>query len=340
VLEKPNVPDADLLACLRDQYALHPTQIAFLPIGNDMHTAVYRVSTDEAISYFLKLRSGPFAAPTVALPRLLHDQGITAIIPPLPTHAGHLWTRLDAFAVILFPFVAGRNGFDVPLSEGQWVALGVALKRLHTAVVPPPLAAHLPHEMYGPQWRDQVRGWQACIAHTAFADPVAAQLAAFLRAKRDDISQIVARAEALGNVLRARPPAPVLCHADILAANVLLGADGALHIVDWDTLMFAPKERDLMFIGGGIGGIWNEAGEEALFYQGYGQTEINVQALAYYRYERIVEDIAEYCERLLLTDEGGADRAVGLGKFCGQFLPNHVVAIANRTDQLLGASQG
>ena len=45
----------------------------------------------------------------------------------------------------------------------------------------------------------------------------------------------------------------------------------------------------------------------ALFYQGYGQAAVDQTVLAYYRYERIVQDIAAYCQQLLLTDEGGAD---------------------------------
>jgi len=211
---------------------------------------------------------------------------------------------------------------------------------MHTAVVPPTLRARIPQETYDPRWRDRVKAFQARVEEAAFTEPVAAQIAAFLRAKRDTISLLVARADALGAALRARPPAHVLCHADLHAANVLLRADGALYIVDWDTLIFAPKERDLMFIGGGVGGAWNTAQEETLFYRGYGQTEIDPVALAYYRYERIVEDVAEYCERLLLTDAGGANRAVWLGKFRNQFLPNHVVAIADRTDQLPGAREG
>jgi spectinomycin phosphotransferase len=182
--------------------------------------------------------------------------------------------------------------------------------------------------------------FQARVEDTVFPDPIAAQMAAFLRAKRDDISHMVERAEALGDALRARPPEPVLCHADLHAANVLIDTDGALYVVDWDTLIFAPKERDLMFIGGGIGGAWNSAQEEAWFYQGYGQTDIDPLALAYYRYERFVEDVAEYSEQLLLTNEGGADRARGFGKFCHAFEPNDVVEIAFRTDPLLGTSYG
>lgn len=339
MLEKPEVPDETLLACLRDHYGLHVTQIAFLPLGNDVATAVYRVVTGDATSYFLKLRrSGRFDAAAVAIPRFMYDQGITQIVAPIATKAHQLWTLVNDFAVILFPFVTGQNGFAVPLSERQWIELGFALKGMHTTLVPPALRPSIPQETYAPAWRDLVRTFQVRVEATRFVDPVAAELSAFLRAKRDDISHIVARADALGDALRARPPALVLCHADIHGGNVLVGVDQALSIVDWDTLTFAPKERDLMFIGGGVGGVWHGAQEGAWFYQGYGRTEIDPLAIAYYRYERIVEDIAAYGEELLWTDEGGADRAHGLRFFLDQFLPNNVVEIAYRTDRLLGES--
>jgi spectinomycin phosphotransferase len=334
MLQKPDVPDEKLLACLRDRYGLHATRIVFLPLGNDVNTAVYRVEADDATPYFLKLRSGAFDEATVAIPRFLHDQGIAQIIPPVATTAGQLWTRMDAYAVILSPFVAGRNGFEVSLSDRQWIDLGVALRHIHRAVVPPSLSARIPHEQYSPHFRNLVRTFQSRVEEAAFPEPVAAQFAAFLRGKRDDISHIVDRAEALADALQTRSPEQVLCHADIHGGNVLIGADGALSIVDWDTLIFAPKEHDLMFVGGGIGGVWNSAQEEVWFYRGYGEAEVDPIALTYYRYERIVEDIVAFSEQLLLTDEGGADRAQALHFFRGQFLPNEVVEIAYRTDTL------
>ena len=72
--------------------------------------------------------------------------------------------------------------------------------------------------------------------------------------------------------------------------------------MDWDEPIMAPKERDLMFIGGGIANVWNDPQEEIYFYKGYGNTDINIPILAYYRLERIVEDIAEYVQALLLTN--------------------------------------
>lgn len=338
--EKPDVPDESLSACLRDDFGVRAAEVAFLPIGNDVDSAAYRVLAHDATAYFLKLRgwrrSGRFDPATVALPRFLHDAGIAQVIAPIPTRDGRLWVDLGDFAVILSPFVAGRNGFETPLSGRQWAELGAALRAMHTATVPPTLSALIAREAYASHWRDRVRATQARVEGQEFADPVAAQLAAFLRAARRVIAHMVARADALGEALRASPPTPVLCHADLHAANVLLTADGRLYIVDWDTPIFAPKERDLMFIGGGVGGAWDTEGEAALFYRGYGRTEIDAAALAYYRYERIVEDIAEYSERLLFTDEGGADRAISLDKFLLQFGPGRVVEIARRTDEERG----
>ena len=75
---------------------------------------------------------------------------------------------------------------------------------------------------------------------------------------------------------------------------MLIDENGFLFIVDWDDSIMAPKERDLMFIGGGVANVWNNPREEEFFYKGYGKTEINQALLAYYRHERIIEDVAEY----------------------------------------------
>src|SRR5215210_7350964 len=117
MLEKPDLPDEKLIACLQHNYGLRIVQVDFLPLGNDLNTAVYRVVADDATPYFLKLRSGPFDEIAVAIPRLLSDQGMSQIIAPIATNTGRLWARMDAFALILSPFIAGRNGFEVEVSD-------------------------------------------------------------------------------------------------------------------------------------------------------------------------------------------------------------------------------
>ncbi|HZH03930.1 MAG TPA: phosphotransferase, partial [Myxococcaceae bacterium] len=153
----------------------------------------------------------------------------------------------------------------------------------------------------------------------------------FLRTRHDELRHLIDRAESLGASLRDEPRPRALCHSDLHAGNVLVHPRGSIFIVDWDAPVLAPKERDLMFIGGGVGGVWNTSRESELFYRGYGAVSIDPVALAFYRFERIVEDVAVFGEQLLSAADGGdADQALQF--FLNQFRPNDVVEIARASD--------
>ncbi len=329
MLEKPDLADALLFARLSESYGLHAAAIAFLPLGADAGSAVYRVDAHDGRAYFLKLRRSPFDEMAVAVPSFLSGQGIPQIIPPLPTLAGGLWTRLDVFTLTLYPFVAGEDGYAASLSQPQWIEFGAILKRIHSANLPDALLRALPRETYSRRWREQVSFFQSQLRAAAFLDPVAADLAAFLNARPGIVQELVAGAEELAQRLQGHPQVDwVLCHADIHAGNLLLAPAGALFIVDWDTALLAPLERDLMFVGSGLGPGWDQPQTAAWFYQGYGPAAVDPVGLAYYRCERMVQDIAAYCEQILSAAENPQDRAQGLVYLKSSFAPNGVVDIA------------
>ena len=110
MLEKPSLQDEKITAALQVEYGLEVARLAFLPLGADLNTAVYRVVTASGTAYFLKLRDGVFDEICVTLPRFLSDQGIAQIIAPLASNTGQLWASLDEFKMILYPFIEGRNG--------------------------------------------------------------------------------------------------------------------------------------------------------------------------------------------------------------------------------------
>jgi spectinomycin phosphotransferase len=326
---EPDVARERLLGTLRHQWGLAPTEVRFLPIG-DVTSALYRVEAGPA--YFLKLRRDREEL-SLAVPRLLADQGMTQVIPPIPTRTSVLAADLDGYAVTLYPFVDGHTGFERELSDGQWVELGRALRAVHSTRLSPALADRLVREDYSPGWRDAVPGLLADAASQAGPDPVTAGLAALLAEQDGVIGHLVARAGRLAGLLRERRPPLVLCHTDIHAGNVLISGDGAgerLFMVDWDEALLAPKERDLMFIGAGIGGRWHRPREAALFYRGYGPADVDPVALAYYRYERIVVDVVLFCREILLPDTSEPDRARALRKLGGGFGPGSVIDIACR----------
>ena len=335
MLEKPDITDQAILACVRTAYGLPVAQINFLPLGADQNTAVYRIVADDKTPYFLKLRGGIFDETSVTLPKLLADQDITQLIAPLPTQTEELWANLERFKVILYPFIVGRNGYERSLSERHWRDLGAALKRIHAATIPAALISRIRQETYASDGRETVKSWLDRVERDVFDDPAASKCAAFLRSKRGEILDLVGRAERLAEMLQTQPPDFVVCHSDLHAGNVLIDdANDDLYIVDWDDPILAPKERDLMYAGGGLmGNGRSPQEEEMLFYEGYGPTPINPTALAYYRYERIVQDIAAFSDQLLLTNEGCEDRERSLGYLMSNFLPGRTIEIAYQSDK-------
>jgi spectinomycin phosphotransferase len=332
MLEKLDLPEERIVARLQDAYGLPVVHVVFLPLGADLNTAVYRAVSADGTAYFVKLRRGLFDETSVALPRFLRDQGVEQIIAPRATKTGQLHTTLEAFQVVAYPFVEGHNGYEVDLTDRQWRDFGAALRRIHSAQAPQALRRRIRQERYSPRWRASLRSIVGRLAVDAPRDPLAARLAEFVEARRGEILDLVRRAESLAQALEAQPPVPVLCHSDIHAGNVLVAEDGALYIVDWDSPILAPKERDLMYAGGGQMGNWRTPHEEeTLFYDGYGPTQVDGTAMAYYRYERIVEDLSVECEHILSTD-GGQDREQSFRWLTSNFLPGGVLEIARRSD--------
>ena len=336
MLEKPDLADDKIIACVLDEYGLQAVHFEFLPLGADQNTAVYRLVTYNQAAYFVKLRRGNFEELSVTLPEFFHSQSILQIIAPLPTATGQLWADLEDFKVILYPFVEGHNGYEMPLTDDQWITFGKTLKSIHTTRVPPAILGRIQVETYPPQARMTVRRFLENIEDDSIIDPFASELISFLHLKCSEILDLVRRAEKLARMLQSRSPELIVCHSDLHAGNLLVDTDYNLYIVDWDNPILAPKERDLMFVGGGqFGAGRSPQQEQALFYQGYGPTQIDPIVMAYYRYERIVQDIADFCKQILMTNKGGDDREQSLRYLKSIFLPNNTLEIAYQTDQTI-----
>lgn len=333
--EKQSLSSQSIMDCLKVNYGITAASLTLLPLGADMNASVYKAEALDGQSYFVKLKRGHGYDMSVAILALLQTSGIQQIIPPIKTTNGELTEHIDDFTLTVYPFVDGQNGFCYNLTDDQWIALGNVLRQVHEFDVPSSVRDLIRKETYSNKWREAVRALDAHIDEHLSCDEAALKLQSFMREHRAVVHHLVNRAEALSLKIQKQSPEFVLCHSDIHGGNVLIDENGAIYIVDWDEPMMAPKERDLMFIGGGVANVWNNPHEEEFFYKGYGKTEINRAILAYYRHERIVQDIAEYGQALLLTQDRGEGRMGMFKQFKDMFEPNGVVDIALKTDSSL-----
>ena len=136
MLQPPDIDHREIAAILRAAYGVTVSDIVFLPVGADPDAAAWRVTVSGGSPLFLKTRFGPFDPAGLAVPRFLKDAGIAEVLAPLPTRDGALSVAVGATTLVLYPFVEGRNGFEVVLTAEDWTALGTAMRRIHETALP------------------------------------------------------------------------------------------------------------------------------------------------------------------------------------------------------------
>lgn len=321
----------DLLESLKNDYGIKATQLSPLPFSADPNASVYKASTKEGFSYFVKLKRGHSEDLSARLLSLLHTAGIQQILAPIKTIQGKFLKQMPDSTLLVYPFIEGQNGFCAPLKEKQWMSLGKILKQVHSFNLPLLIQEQIRKEVYPSHWQETVRSSCFRMQSEPAGDEIAFKLQQFIKAHEKTIHRLVDQSEELRQKALKQTPLLVLCHSDIHAGNVLIDIHDSIYVVDWDDPILAPKERDLMFIGGGVANVWNQPDEEKFFYQGYGKTEINWILMAYYRHVRIVEDIALYIHDLFFKSTHAKEKEEMYHQFIAMFEPYGVIEIAFKT---------
>jgi len=329
MLEKPDLADAAIIEQLESNYALRVRAVEFLPIGNDQRAWSYRVEAESG-DYFLKLRRGGTKPASLIAPRYLKSIGIEQVVAPLAACSGALLVSACDYDFILYPYIDGKSAWRMSLPLSVWRRWGLAMRRIHCSPLNAELLDKAEREAFGVKWLTVIDRVEDVLRRQDYRGSVAAQAARVWRDQAEEIQRCRRRYREMGALLTADPPPFALCHADIHTANIILDSQCELRIVDWDETVIAPKERDLMFfVEDG-----HRRAETDAFFAGYDGGEINWLALAYYKYDWVVQEFADYGERIFLSDEiGGKDLESALVEFKRLFEPDDVIDRAQRVFQ-------
>lgn len=311
--EPLSIPEEDLRACLREEYDLAAVTLEFLPLGLDTRAGLYRVVSERGTPYLLKVKAGSFYEAGARVPRYLADEGIAAVVAPQPTMGGALRTHLpgrENWVAMLYPFIEGDRGWNPAMTDEQWQATGAALRQIHQVALPPGGFASLRREAFdAAEYRRSAQAIEAELARVegGSGSQIEQTLSAGWRQHQPAIHAMLAVLEGLAGPLRDGSEPYVICHADLHPSNIIRGPAGGVHIIDWDDVMLAPKERDFLFTGDPAPADGVAGDGPSPFFQGYGPDEIDWVAIAYYRYERIVQDVIVCAQEVLFRDDLGEE---------------------------------
>jgi spectinomycin phosphotransferase len=309
--EKPAIAEEDLRICLQEEYGLIAVTLDVLPWGLDTMAVVYCVVSEDGASYFLKVKSGEFYEPSCLVPGYLSVQGIGSVVAPLPTKRRALWTQVGKRTLILYPFIDGDAGSHLDMIGENWREVGSIFRQIHGVKLPPLGFSSLQAETFDPT---EYSRWLGVLetqhVYLEGGSEVERALRSCWKAHQSTIHAVMLSLEKLAGILQGQSGPIVICHADLHPGNLIRDRAGHVFVVDWDDVMLAPKERDFIFVGEAPadGSVWQETSP---FFQGYGETEVDWVALTYYRCERVMQDLIECAQNVLLRkDLGEETRAV------------------------------
>ncbi len=185
----------------------------------------------------------------------LHLRGFGFVVAPVAARDGEpVVLARDEFAVALYPFVAGQSfewgEFSSQEHRDRVLDMVVAV---HTA--PPAVSARALAETYAVPHRDHLEEVFALGPRDLpEAGPYTGPMARLLAQNRGPIGLLLGRYDELAAASRADPSRSVLTHGEPHPGNTMLTSRG-WRLIDWDTALVAPPERDLWHLDPGNGSV-------------------------------------------------------------------------------------
>ncbi len=298
----PTIDLNELQHSLEDAYALQVRAMCFVPRGECSWG--YRVEAGDGRRYFLKLfRTNSLPAWAAHLVYRLHSEGgIENIVYPLPACSGEVLSHLGGHPAALFDFIEAQSLFQAPSKAETLYRLGELLARLHGCVQLRQDCRRVEQfEIPGRDMYDRIVDLvnRGCVRSGAAGEalrilrPVRKQLEAL----REEILLFQEKAR------RAQSPF-CICHGDPTPGNILVGASGTPYLIDWDEMLLAPPERDLVYWEKDDVFFDNQPSCPVL--DGYrhiaGDLSLDPHIIGFYQRQWTVGEIAVYGQRLLFEN--------------------------------------
>jgi Phosphotransferase enzyme family len=254
-------------------------------------------SLDEPLAAtFGRLRASLCAA------RDLRDGGAAFVVAPVPARDGEPLVRLDdRLTVAVYPFVDGQS-----FAWGEFItpALRRGMLDLIVGVHTAPAAARrrAAADDFTVLHRDELElalGSGPDAADGAGCGPYARPTARLVAENAAGLRRALARYDALAAAARSRPSGLVLTHGEPHPGNVMLTASGWV-LIDWDTALVAPPERDLWSLDPGDGSVLRR-------YAGATGVTPRPELLELYRIRWDLADIAVTVSRFRRPHPGSED---------------------------------
>ena len=298
--EPDDLDRADLAAALATGWGLTDPRLAYVPEGGGSHhwrceaggerrfvsvddlTATFHAATHEDAAFAALERAYAVAG------GLRDDGGLDFVVAQVPDRNGRRLRRLGSrYAVRVEPVVEGAPGVFGQYSPEERREVARLVGRLHAATARVPAGLPQAADLRIPS-RATLEAALADMSGPWSSGPFAEPARLLLAARAHEVAERLADHDAMAARIRSSRPAWVVTHGEPHGGNVIRDRAGGLHLVDWDTALLAPRERDLQMVLDEELTGWEEYRAAA------GPVELDFDALGLYRRLWALADIASF----------------------------------------------
>lgn len=261
------LPEAALRLALERRWGIRAASVRYRAIGWGSHH--WEVSGSDGDRWFVtadelenkrlsqaETLAGGFRRLHAALAAAtdLRDCGAAFVVAAVPARDGEPVARVgDRFGVAVYPFVEGQSfGWAEFSSPAHRQAVLGLIAATHTA--PPAARRRALADDFRVPLRDGLEAAGQPGGGTEDTGPYAHPAARLIQEHAAPIARLLGRYDDLVAAARAQPSGAVLTHGEPHPGNTMLTADGWV-LIDWDTALAAPPERDLWSLDPGDGSV-------------------------------------------------------------------------------------
>ncbi len=266
MLTRPELADRTLVAALREGWGI-VLDVEYLPVGFGSHhwrgvdapgrrwfvtvddlAAKARDAEDSLAAVQARLRAALGTARAVA------DTGAGYVLAPLPRAGGEVLARIgERYAAAVYPYVDGVSpGWGGELAAADRRAVLKMIAGLHAT--PENVRRGAGVEDFLLPRRDALHQALGELGRPWAGGPYGERARALLADHAHTIERLLAHFDDLVAEARREPERMVLTHGEPHPGN-LLRADAGWLLIDWDTALVAPPERDLWHLDPGDGSV-------------------------------------------------------------------------------------
>ncbi|HZJ82561.1 MAG TPA: phosphotransferase [Clostridia bacterium] len=309
---KFEINDNLLITAIQRAYGISICQLDFLPKGDSAYCYIIKCSDNS--SYFLKLYDNNTDGGKsrikdldryLPLTREMYDTQLFKYLSyPFKNKSGHFSTDLGFAAIILFNYIEGRSledDYPFPLDLEKQIACTLAKMHKTTSSLDLKASRFENFELPYVERLKEYLSYLGTIDKVSNFDIKTLRDSILPRKKMilgflDNLLEYQKYAKQL---LHDGKLKMVISHGDVWGGNLIIDEYGNLHLVDWESTIIAPRERDIRNFTGDSFHCFLKEYEKQLGHKAILHTEI----FGYYLYNFHLANLTNWIRRILYENK-------------------------------------